>query len=186
MSDKVGMRNEMYKSVGGERGEALLAWRGSEASSARRKAKRLQCGERQSVADAEKSKRHQCREIEGYDGNDFRNRCEWFISASVVNCCEWFTGFVLRSTACSIGNDCESFGTIANHLSAANRCKSFGFVLRSLWIILISDGLGGLSTTVQGFIGDGLGSYRLGFFWDWGGLGSFGNEGEGCRLIGRK
>ena len=36
------------------------------------------------------------------------------------------------------------------------------------------------------FIGDRLGSYRLGFFWDWGGLGSFGNEGEGCRLIGRK
>ena len=28
-------------------------------------------------------------------------------------------------------------------------------------------------------IDDGLGSYRLGFFWDRDGLGSFGNKGEG-------
>ena len=28
-------------------------------------------------------------------------------------------------------------------------------------------------------VDDGLGSYRLGFFWDRDGLGSFGNKGEG-------
>ena len=36
------------------------------------------------------------------------------------------------------------------------------------------------------FIGDGLGSYRLSFFWDWGGLGSFGNNGEGLGGDGKK
>ena len=146
MFDKVGMRNETYRSVGGERGEALPARREGEALSAQRKEKCRWCGERQSVADAKKSKRHRCREIEGYGGNDFKNHCEWFVLASVVNRCEWFTGFVLRSAACSIGNGCESFGIVANRLSVANCCKSFGFVLKSLQIGLIDDGSGGLST----------------------------------------
>ena len=51
-----------------------------------------------------------------------------------------------------------------------NRCKSF------LLVTVIDDGSGGLSATI---ISDRFGSYRLGFFWDRGGLGSFGNEGEG-------
>ena len=60
MSDKVEMRNEMYKSVDGER---------SEASPLRGKAKR----------------RH-CREIEASSmRNDIRNRCEWFVPALVTN-----------------------------------------------------------------------------------------------------
>ena len=71
-------------------------------------AKHHQCGERKSVADAEKSKCCRCREIEGYGSNDIKNRCEWFIPASVVNHYEWFIGFVLRSAVCSIGNGFES------------------------------------------------------------------------------
>ena len=39
MFDKVGMRNETYRSVGGERGEALPARREGEALSAQRKEK---------------------------------------------------------------------------------------------------------------------------------------------------
>ena len=39
MSNKVGMRNEMYRSVSGERGEVSPARRGGEASLMRRKAK---------------------------------------------------------------------------------------------------------------------------------------------------
>ena len=77
MSDKVGMRNEMYRSVGGERGEASPTWRGGEASLVQRKAKH-----------------RRCEEIEVYGGNNFRNRYEWFVSASVVNgllglCSDW-------------------------------------------------------------------------------------------------
>ena len=52
-----------------------------------------------------KSKCHQCGEIEVYGGNDFRNRCKWFVSASVANRWEWFVGYVLRSAACSMGGD---------------------------------------------------------------------------------
>ena len=143
MSDKVGMRNETYKLVGGERGEALSAQRGGELSSARRKAKHHRCGERKSVADAEKSKCRQCREIEGYGGNDFRNRCDWFVSTSVLNRCEWFIRFVLRSATCSIGNDCESLRIIWDHCESFVGCESFGFVLRSLRIVLIGNSLGG-------------------------------------------
>ena len=75
--------------------QSIVGAEEGEASPARRKAKRRRCRERRSVANAKKLKRHRCREIEGYGGNDFRNRCEWFVPASVVNRCESF-GFVLR------------------------------------------------------------------------------------------
>ena len=63
-------------------------------------------------------------------------------------------------------------------------------MLRLLRTVRIDDGSSGLLATVVGYrrrfkwvIDDGTGfigdSYRrwIGFFWDWGGFGSFGNEG---------
>ena len=146
-------------------------------------AKHHQCGERQSVVDAEKSKCRRCREIEGYGSNDIKNRCEWFIQALVVNHYEWFIGFVLRLAVCSIGNGCESLRIvwvcaqiIANHSD------------RQQFRWFIDDGSGGLSVTVQGFIGDGVGVYRrrlLATDWVLIGLDSFG-IGVGWVLLGTK
>ena len=142
-------------------------------------AKRHRHGGRRSVADVEKSKRRQCGEIKVYGDNDFRNCCEWFVSALVANRCEWFAGFVLNQGRCAQVGQYRRFRWFLNQ-------RRFRWFI-SLRIVVnhsyrrwfrwfIDDDLGGLLATV---IGDGLGSYRLGFFWDRGGLGSFGNEGEG-------
>ena len=92
------MRNETYRSIGGERGEVspalrgseqLSEWRGGEASLMRRKAKHRWCGEievlpmlrllqfvlisdNSSVADVEKSKRRRC-----------SDHCDLFLSTMV-------------------------------------------------------------------------------------------------------
>ena len=56
MSNKVRIRNETYRSVGGEKGEALQARKGGEALQVRRGGKVLPKWRNRSVADAEKSK----------------------------------------------------------------------------------------------------------------------------------
>ena len=151
MFDKVGMRNEMYKSVGGERGEASPAWRGGEALLVQRKAKRLWSGE-----------------IEVYGGNNFRNRYEWFVSASVANgslglCSDWRRA---QSAAMCLELACpksvSELGCLGGFISAvqvvlesacsrivANHCE---------WFLSVTDWI---------LIGDGYRNHRLVSFRIW-------------------
>ena len=112
------MRNETYRSIGGERGEVspalrgseqLSEWRGGEASLMRRKAKHRWCGEIEaslmrrnwSIANSEKSKCCRC-----------SYRCDSFLSATVQ------VSLVRRNRSAS---DSEK----SKHRRCSNRCDSF-------------------------------------------------------------
>ena len=184
MSDKVGMRNEMYRSVGGERGKVLPAQRGGEASPMRRKAKRCRCGEIKVSPMQRNWRLRQYRHQESLRMVHIGIGCEslrmvHWVCAQIGSVLNWQRLWIVANRLGLCLDNCESFWSATVQV-----------VYRWWFRWVIGDGLGvyrwrfrGLSATV---IGDGVGSYRLGFFWDWGGLGSFGNEGEGCRLIGRK
>ena len=74
-----------------------------------KEAKCCRRGGRRSIADAEKSKRRRCGEIEGYGGNNFRNHCEWFVPASVANCSLGLCSDLRRAQLATVANRCESF-----------------------------------------------------------------------------